>query len=269
MKLGISMTLNHSSAEQWAQKHLEAGLSSVVFPCTFEEELCKIDAYKKACEDCGLTIAEVGVWKNILSSDKKERQQNFEFCKRQLELADYVGARCCVNIAGAKGKIWDGAYKENYAKTTYEEIVKSVQDLLDSVKPKKTFYALETMPWMHPDSPEDYLELIKDINRKSFGAHLDIINMISTPKRLLFNEQFTADTFNLLGKYIKSCHIKDVRLEQPFTVNLKEVACGEGDFNLKNYVNQIDALDEDMPVIIEHLQTEEEYFKAIEYVLNL
>ncbi|MDC7292327.1 MULTISPECIES: hypothetical protein [unclassified Butyrivibrio] len=30
----------------------------------------------------------------------------------QLRLADFVGARCCVNVAGAFGPIWDGAYKD-------------------------------------------------------------------------------------------------------------------------------------------------------------
>ena len=29
------------------------------------------------------------------------------------ELAEYVGACCCVNISGAAGEVWDGAYAEN------------------------------------------------------------------------------------------------------------------------------------------------------------
>ncbi|MDD6915693.1 MAG: sugar phosphate isomerase/epimerase [Eubacteriales bacterium] len=269
MKLGIAMNLSNTSPEEWAEKHKALGLSAVVFPCGYYDDHSKIDAYVKACKDFGLTIAEVGAWKNLLALDKEERKQNFDYCKKQLELAEYIGASCCVNISGAKGEVWDGGYKENYSDKTYCEIIETVQRLIDAVNPKKTFYTLEPMPWMHPDSPEDYLKMIKDINRKAFGVHLDIVNMINTPQKYLFNEQFTSDAISLLGGYIKSCHIKDVLLENHLTVSLKEVPCGEGGFNLKNYIEKIDKLDANMPVVIEHLAVEEEYIKAIKYINEL
>ena len=269
MKLGIAINLSHASPDEWALRHKSAGLSSVVFPCSYMAEISKIDAYVRACEKYGLTIAEVGAWKNLLTLDKKEKKQNFDFCQKQLELAEYIGACCCVNISGAKGSVWDGGYKDNYSDQTYAEIVEIVQRLIDSVNPQKTFYTLEPMPWMHPDSPEDYLMMIEDINRKAFGVHLDIVNMISTPQKYLFNEQFTNDAIALLGPHIKSCHMKDVLLENHLTVSMKEVPCGQGGFNLKNYIGQLDVLDKNMPVIIEHLAAEEEYIKAINYINGL
>lgn len=269
MKLGIAMNLSHKTPEEWAKRHKKEGLSSIVFPCSYLDDIKKIDTYVKACIDHDLTIAEVGSWQNLLAPNSKERKQNFEFCKNQLELAEYIGATCCVNISGAKGDIWDGGYKENYSPKTYSEIIETTQKLIDAVNPQKTFYTLEPMPWMHPDSPEDYLQIIKDINRKAFGVHLDIVNMISTPQKYLFNEHFTNDAINLLGAYIKSCHIKDVLLDTHLTVQLKEVPCGEGGFNLKNYIEQLDKLDINMPIIIEHLNIEEEYLKAIKYINSL
>lgn len=269
MKLGIAMSLSHNTPYEWAKKHKDAGLSSVVFPCDYTTKVSKIDEYVNACKDFNLTIAEIGAWNNLLTLDEKEKNQNFNYCKKQLELAEYVGALCCVNISGAKGKVWDGGYKENYADETYAEIVETVQKLIDSVNPQKTFYTLEPMPWMHPDSPEDYLKMIKDIDRKAFAVHLDIVNMISDPKKYLFNEQFTNDAISLLGKYTKSCHIKDVLLENRLTVSLREVPCGQGGFNLKNYIEQLDKLDINMPVIIEHLSQEDDYIKAISYINSL
>ena len=38
------------------------------------------------------------------------------------------------------------------------------------------------MPWMIPDSPDENLQLIKDVNRKAFAVHLDFVNMINSPK---------------------------------------------------------------------------------------
>ncbi len=269
MKLGIAMTLPHISPEQWAEKHKNAGLSAVVFPCNHKAETAEIDAYVKASKDYDLTIAEVGAWSNPMDLDPEARSRNFDYCRHQLELAEYVGACCCVNIAGAKGPVWDGGYPDNYTEETYWEIVDCVQRLIDSVKPQKTCYTLEPMPWMHPDSPEDYLQMVRDIQRDAFGVHLDMVNMISSPQKYLFNQKFTNDAIAMLGPDIKSCHIKDMVLESSLTVSLKEVPCGEGGFDLKNYMDQLDKLDSDLPVIIEHLNQEEAYYQAIRYLQGL
>lgn len=269
MKLGISMSLPHNSPEEWAQKHKALGLSAVVFPCRHNTDVATIDAYVEAAKGYDLTIAEVGAWCNVLTPDETERKKKYDYCLHQLELAEYVGALCCVNTSGAKGEYWAGGYKENYSEKTYAEIIETVQGLIDTVKPQKTFYTLEPMPWMHPDSPEDYLQMIKDIDRAAFAVHLDVVNMICTPQRYLFNEQFTDKAVAMLGPYTKSCHIKDVLLEESLTVSLKEVPCGMGGFNLKNYIDRLDEVDADMPVIIEHLKVEEEYIKAVRYLQNL
>ena len=269
MKLGIALTFSHSAPEEWALRHKEAGLSAVIFPCSYDAPVSLIDEYVNASKNTGLTIAEVGVWKNILDPDPKVRQRNFDICKQQLALADYVGAACCVNISGAIGPVWDGGYRENYTEKTYEQIIESVQSLIDSVKPRKTCYSLEPMPWMHPDSPEDYLQMIQDIDRSAFGVHLDMVNMINDPKKYLFNREYTNHTIALLKDHIKSCHIKDVCLENELTLRLKEVPCGEGGFDLKNYLDQIDAIDTNMPMIIEHLNTEEEFRNAITCIQGL
>ena len=200
MKLGIATTLPHTSPEEWAKKHSELGLEAVVFPCVYTEDTKIIDAYVDACKAFDLRIAEVGAWKNLLTSDKSARLSNFEYCTGQLELAEYIGADCCVNIAGAKGEIWDGAYAENYSESTYDEITSCIQDIIDQVKPKKTFYTLEPMPWMHPDSPEDYLRMIKDIDRCGFAVHMDMVNMINTPQKYLFNKRFTRDYLSMLSE---------------------------------------------------------------------
>ncbi len=270
MKLGISMTLAHTSPEEWAQRHSSLGLTAVVFP---GEKYAKtdrdIDAYVAAAKAYGLHIAEVGAWKNLLAPDETERRENFDYCLHRLELAEYVGADCCVNISGACGEQWDGAYPENYAPETYERIVNRVRELIDRVKPKKTTYTLEPMPWMPPTSPEEYLRLIRDIDRPAFAVHMDMVNMTFTPERYLFNADFTRHCFALLGPHVKSCHLKDVALSPKLTLQLAEAPCGEGGFDLKTYIDEAEKVDPDMPMIIEHLRSEEAYLKAIAYIKDL
>lgn len=269
MKLGISAALTHSSPEEWARRHRELGLESVVFPVTHLAEVRLIDAYQQAARAYGLRIAEVGVWRNPFDPDPAKREENSRYCLRQLELAEYVGAACCVNISGAKGPVWDGGYAENYSEKTHDEIVEFVRWLIDSVRPERTFYTLEPMPWMLPDSPESCLTLMKDVDRPAFAVHMDMVNMISDPKKYLMNREFTNRAFDLLGRNIKSCHLKDTVMDTRLTVHLQETACGQGGFDIANYIRRIDELDPDMPVIIEHLSREEDYIQAVRFIRRL
>jgi len=269
MRLGISENFPHSSPEEWAMLHKQAGLDAVVFPLGHTAPVSKIDAYVNAANAYDIVIAEVGSWCNPLDPDLQKREANRTTCLRQLELAEYIGAKCCVNISGAIGEVWDGSYAENYTPQTRESIIQHLQDLLDAVKPVKTKYTLEPMPHMLPDSPESYLELIRDVNRPGFGVHVDIVNMLVSPRVYFNNRQLVDDTFRLLGKYTASCHVKDAILDHSLTVSIRETECGHGGLDLAYYVKKADETDPQMPMIIEHLSDMRKFRDAISYIKSL
>ena len=99
-------------------------------------------------------------------------------------------------------------------------------------------------------------------------AGLDIINMINSADRYFFSDQFLQETFYILGNTIKSCHLKDIRLLDDYTFQLKECACGEGTFNFVKYMDLATKLDPDMPMIIEHLKSDDAYEESVGYVLS-
>lgn len=268
MRLGISTSLTGLNPHEWAEKIEKMGCRSVVFPvdCNAPKEL--IDEYVKEAKGHDLTIAEVGIWRNVFSLDKEEARKNMEYSIKQLELADYVEARCCVNVAGSFGPRWDGGYRENFTKEAFEKTVESIQHIIDAVKPQNTFFSIESMPWMIPTGPDEYLRLIEAVNRDRFGAHLDIINMINCPERYFFSDEFIDECFEKLGPYIKSCHLKDILLLEEYTFRLKECACGEGTFNFVKYMKEASKIDADMPMIIEHLKNDNEYEESVGYVLK-
>jgi sugar phosphate isomerase/epimerase len=204
----------------------------------------------------GVTIAEVGVWKNPLAPDANERAAALKFAKDQLAFADAIGVPCCVNIVGSRGARWDGAYADNYSDETYRAIVSSIRDIIDAVKPTRAFYTIEPMPWWCP-MVRRVLALIGTWTGSASRA-LDFVNMISSAKRFLFAGDFIEECFEKLGPFIKSCHAKDVRLEQPFTTMLREVAPGEGHLDFARVLRAADRLmPKDMPFLLEHMQTDE------------
>ncbi|MBR5406012.1 MAG: sugar phosphate isomerase/epimerase [Lachnospiraceae bacterium] len=266
MRLGISSPISHATAEEWAGKQKELGCSAVVFPIQSNEGGEKIDAYKKAADENDLLIAEVGIWCNAISLDPDDRKKNVDYSVEQLRMADHIGARCAVNVAGSMGPRWDGHYKENFSKEAFTETVKMVQTVIDRADVKNTYFTLEPMPWMIPTGPREYLKLIEAVDRDRFAVHLDVVNMINSADRYFHMEEFIDECFDLFGDRIRSCHIKDVHLKEEYTFRLEECAPGKGELPLRYYASKADETDEDMPVILEHLNTDEEYIKYMSYL---
>lgn len=266
MRLGLSSSLEHKTPEEWGKRQRDLGCRAVNFPVDYRTDQELIDRYERAAAENGLMIAEVGAWCNPVSLDEKTRDEAIARCIGQLKLADRLQARCCVNVAGSRGKRWDGAYRENLTEETWDLTVKSIQLILDEAKPVNSFYTIEPMPWIYPMSPEEYLELIKAVDRPKFAVHMDVFNWITSPRRYLCNEEFMEECFRLLGPYIRSCHLKDVLLRQEFTMQLQETACGQGEINLEKYAQLIQHTDPEMPVIIEHLESDDAYLQSLSYV---
>ena len=270
MRLGVATAFRTDSADKWIAEHVDLGCKSVVFPLNCEDSETKIDEFAKAAKDNDVVIAEVGVWRNTLAADREERNKMMDYAIGQLLLADKIGARCCVNVVGTPhGSRWDGGYAANFDKATRTEIIKMIQTIIDEAKPKNTQYSIEPMPWMVPTSPDDYLQLLEEVERDGFGVHLDLINMVTSPERYFNLNEFMDESFDKLGDKICSCHLKDILLLEDFTFQLRECACGEGIMDIKRYLDKATSYDKDMPMIIEHLDNDEKYRASFKYVMEL
>ena len=93
MRLGTSSPLKHSSPEEWASNQIALGCKTVVFPLSCNDPEEKIIAYKEAADRAGLTIAEVGIWRNALAADPEERRANMDYCVNQLRFRSQMGRR--------------------------------------------------------------------------------------------------------------------------------------------------------------------------------
>lgn len=90
--------------------------------------------------------------------------------------------------------------------------------------------------------------------------------MITTPKRYFYNDEFLKECFQKLHGTIVSCHLKDILLKQDYIFQLQECACGKGTLNIELYTQLATKENPHMPMIIEHLTTDEEYMTSVQYV---
>ncbi len=266
MRLGAPVFVEESTPETWIAALQAQGYSAAYCPITADADAPTIQAYVEAAAAADIVIAEVGAWSNPLSPDAAEREAALARCQTQLALADEVGARCCVNIAGSRGAPWDGPHPDNLTAETFDMIVETVRAIIDAVKPKRTAYTLEPMPWMYPHTADSYLALLKAVDRTQFAVHFDIVNVINSPERYFGNAALIRDWVAKLGPHIRSCHAKDTRLSTKLTTHLDEVRPGLGHLDYRALLQALDQLDADMPLMIEHLKTEEEYRQSAAYI---
>src|SRR5690554_1418838 len=141
MRLGGPIFRKYHDANSWVEAVKETGYRSVVFPLKNDAGEQEIIEYKNAAETADIMIAEVGAWSNPISKDLKTRKAAIEHCKKQLDLANQVHSRCCVNIAGSRAMSSHGPDRENFTEETFEMIVETTREIIDAVKPEHTFFA--------------------------------------------------------------------------------------------------------------------------------
>jgi len=266
MRLGGPLFAKYAGPDEWVQELRDRGYRAAYCPVGRDSGQDEIQAYAAMAHKADIVIAEVGVWNNPLSPNEATRKAAIEKCKQSLALTEEIGARCCVNIAGSRGEKWDGPCRDDLTDETFGMIVEVVRDIIDNVRPQRSCYVLETMPWMFPDSVDSYLGLIRAIDRKAFAVHFDPVNLICSPQLYFRNGEVISDFITRLGPYIRSCHAKDIFLHDRLTVNLDEVRPGNGALDYQAYLTGMAKLDEDIPLMLEHLPNAEEYDMAAAYI---
>jgi sugar phosphate isomerase/epimerase len=269
MRLGGPVFVQSRDPEEIARAHRQEGYRAAYCPGWLTADDGEtIRALQAAFSRHDVVIAEVGAWGNLLHPDPAERKKNQDRAVERLALADAVGALCCVDYTGSYGEGW--FHPKNLSGEAFDEIVEITRSLIDAVDPRCTVFALEMMPSVHPESPDDYLRLIEAVDRPDqFGVHLDPVNLIDSPRRYYDTGAVIRECFETLGPHIVSCHGKDVRIGNEFVLHIDECLPGTGVLDYRTYLTLLDRLPREAPLMLEHLQTAEEYRLAAAHVRSI
>ena len=270
VRLGGPVFEEYSDPEQWISALKGLNYRAAYCPVKLGTDQMLVKAYEQAAFDHDIVIAEVGAWSNISSVDEVERKNAVEKCVKSLELAEQINANCCVNVSGSRNtQYWAGPHEDNLTKDTFDLIVETTRKIIDSVRPTRTYFALEPMPWAYPDSIDNYLNLFKAIDRPKFGVHFDPVNMVVSPQLYFKNGALIREGITKLGPYIRSCHAKDITLrEDNYIPQLDECQPGLGKLNYDVYLSELAKL-KDIPLMMEHLKTAAEYAAGANYIRSV
>ncbi len=162
-----------------------------------------------------------------------------------------------------------GADPKNLSQAFFDATVENCRKVIDAVKPRATKFSIEMMGWSLPEGPDSYLKLIRAVDRPAFAVHMDVCNGINSPARFYQNREFIAECFAKLGKWIVSCHAKDLAWIPEYNVHFKEVVPGKGQLDYAEYLQQLSRLAVDAPLMLEHLQSPEEYTEGRDYIKSV
>ncbi|MGA2539657.1 MAG: TIM barrel protein [Terracidiphilus sp.] len=271
VRLGGPIFLESNDPGELAREHRRLGYSAAYCPqiATLKDpDLLR--AIQRSFASENVCIAEVGAWKNMLDPDAEKRRQNLEYVVQRCALAEAVGARCCVDIAGSYNPdSWYGPDAKNLSQEFFDATVANCRHVIDAVKPTRTRFTIEMMGWNLPDGPDTYLELIRAVDRKEFGVHLDVCNGINSPRRFYENSAFIQQCFDKLGPWIISCHAKDLKWVIELNVHFLEVIPGRGQIDYEAYLKGISKLGRETPLMLEHLTTAAEYDEGREHIFKV
>jgi len=260
IRMGGPIFVKTDDPEEQAKAHRTLGYRAAYCPNVPLNDSARIAA---AYAKHDVVIAEVGRWCNLLDADPAKRDANLKAVTEGLALAEAIGARCCVDIAGSYStESWFGPHPDNLSAKFFDATVENARKIIDAVKPKRAKFCLEMMGWSIPDSPDSYVRLIRAVDRPAFGVHLDVCNLVNSPERFYNNTKLIDECFDKLGPWIASCHAKDLAWDVEMNVHFREVPAGKGRMNYPALLKRLTAMDRDVPLMIEHCANAAEYDEA-------
>ncbi|MCR4413079.1 MAG: sugar phosphate isomerase/epimerase, partial [Thermoguttaceae bacterium] len=172
VRLGGPVFQAPQDPEGLALAHRKLGYRAAYCPGVDLNDKSRIRAIEAAFAKHDVVIAEVGRWVNLLDVDATKRAANLKLVTEGLALADEIGARCCVDIAGSYNpKVWFGPHPENLSQRFFDETVENARKIIDAVKPRRAKFCFEMMGWAIPDSADTYLRLIKAVDAERGPVH--------------------------------------------------------------------------------------------------
>jgi sugar phosphate isomerase/epimerase len=269
LRLGAPAFAKTSDPAELARWHRAAGYRAAYCPKIEIADTDRIRATEAAFSEADVVISEVGRWCNLLDPDSEKRKKNLATVSEGLALADAVGAKCCVDIAGSfNPDVWYGPHPDNFTPRFFDAAVENARAIIDAVKPRRAKFCYEMMGWTMPETADRYLAMIKAVDRPAFAVHLDPCNLVNAPEKYYRNTDLLNECFDKLAPWIVSCHAKDLAWEVEMNVHFREVRPGKGSLDYGTFLKRLAALPEPPPLMIEHLKDADEYAAAAKFIFD-
>lgn len=229
----------------------ELGIPSIQLHSPHQKTRTKetADAFLKKCADAGVTITCVfGGFEGESYADIETTARTVGLVPEDTRAARVQEMKEISDFArllgvGAVG-LHIGFVPEDSNSGSYQDLLKTTRDLLDHVKANGQNLHLET----GQETADHLLHFIADVDRDNLYINFDPANMI------LYGTGEPIAALKKVGQYVRSIHCKDATWAPEDRRGLdwgREVALGEGDVGMEDYLRTLKEIGYDGPLTIE------------------
>jgi len=207
------------------------------------------DAFLAKCTDAGVTITCVfGGFEGESYADIETTARTVGLVPEDTRAARVQEMKEISDFARLLGVdavgLHIGFVPEDTNSDSYKNLLNTTRDLLDHVKANGQNLHLET----GQETADHLLHFINDVARDNLFINFDPANMI------LYGTGEPIEALKKVGKFVRSIHCKDATWATEGRRGLDwgcEVALGDGDVGMENYLQTLNELGYDGPLTIE------------------
>jgi len=261
MQLGATVSLEDAIA---------LGVTAAPIAAEEPQSEAELKAKRAAFSKAGILPVQTNGYCNLVSTDEKIRRANVVATRELLRRADIAGARAVVVGGGHRDPAVPAdvfsAHPDNWKPEAVELLAQSCREIVDGLDLQTTRLSIETWVMTPLDSAKSVRRFLDLVGHKSVGILFDPVNMMNLDRHYRSGE-FIAECFDTFGDDIVHVHAKDTKLiAAQFTYRMAEAPIGEGQLDFAELLRQMSRRADDLPLVVEHLNSFDEYAKAIAHI---
>jgi len=248
-------------------RRLRFGAAVLHYHSEFEEEGAV--AVGKRLEREGLRVPELGCYINLIPPDELQRRAAVDRIRSALQQAKAFCCPAVATVAGTRdpsGEPFWAAHPENFTAVAWVALCRSVEEILQTAEELGVDFCLEPLIHTPLNTVGTLRQILDEMRSERLKILFDPVNLITMDEYFRTGD-FLKLAFDVLGDSIAAAHAKDTLLQRDrLTLHVDEVRAGLGNLDYETFLRCMDGLPEDTPLAIEHLQKDEDFALARDYI---
>lgn len=265
MRLGMSGTFLPSRMDgftvETAKRIRELGFSGCFTRFTddpFTTPPATAHRLRDLMADHGLVMYQAIAYRPpLIHPDETVRAQAVRTLSAAVRLHKELGARGAHTGPGSlntRGAWFPHPY--NWTTQAKDQLVKSLREVAPVAEECGVFVGMEGHVLVTLDSAESMAEVLRAVNSPMIRCDLDVVNWI-THQTIYDTTTAINQMMDTLGDLVNGAHAKDIVIEDRLVLHITECAAGTGLLDFDTLMPRLEALDPEMPLVVEHCTGEE------------
>jgi sugar phosphate isomerase/epimerase len=215
--------------------------------------------------DGGVVVTQAtGYWQPLMHPDPTARRAAVATLREAIRVAADLGARAVLTGPGTLNaraaalpddqRRWGAWWPDhaNHGPAAVERLIASLREALPAAEEHGVMLSLECHVLSTIDSPERARAIVAEIDSPLLTINIDPINFIGSVPEYYANGERLNHIFDVLDPYIVSGDAKDILLDDPGVVHLKETPAGDGTLDYATFLRRFERACPDGYLHLEH-----------------